>query len=36
MTGDRDARRHFVVLATCCLGVFIAGLDMTIVNVALP
>jgi EmrB/QacA subfamily drug resistance transporter len=25
-----------VVLATCCLSVFVAGLDVTIVNVALP
>jgi len=29
-------RRRSVVLATCCLSVFIAGLDVTIVNVALP
>ena len=35
-TGDRDARRRSVVLATCCLSVFVAGLDVTIVNVALP
>jgi EmrB/QacA subfamily drug resistance transporter len=33
---DRDARRRSVVLATCCLGVFMAGIDVTIVNVALP
>ena len=33
---DRDARRRSVVLATCCLSVFIAGIDVTIVNVALP
>jgi len=33
---DRDARRRSVVLATCCLAVFMAGLDVTIVNVALP
>jgi MFS family permease len=25
-----------VVLATCCLSVFMAALDVTIVNVALP
>ena len=25
-----------MVLATCCLGVFMAGIDVTIVNVALP
>ena len=36
MTADRDARRRSVVLATCCLSVFMAGLDVTIVNVALP
>jgi EmrB/QacA subfamily drug resistance transporter len=33
---DRDARRRSVVLAICCLSVFMAGLDVTIVNVALP
>ncbi|HEY2004893.1 MAG TPA: MFS transporter [Solirubrobacteraceae bacterium] len=33
---DRDARRRSVVLATCCLSVFMAGLDVTIINVALP
>src|SRR5450755_3891800 len=33
---DRDARRRSVVLATCCLSVFMAGIDVTIVNVALP
>jgi EmrB/QacA subfamily drug resistance transporter len=33
---DRDARRRSVVLATCCLSVFVAGIDVTIVNVALP
>ncbi len=33
---DRDARRRSIVLATCCLSVFIAGVDTTIVNVALP
>src|ERR1035437_6470473 len=32
---DRGARRRSVVLATCCLSVFMAGLDGTIVNVAL-
>ena len=32
----RAARRRSVVLATCCLSVFIAGIDVTIVNVALP
>jgi EmrB/QacA subfamily drug resistance transporter len=33
---DRDVPRRRVVLATCCLSVFIAGLDVTIANVALP
>jgi MFS family permease len=33
---DRDARRRSVVPATCCLGGFTAGIDVTIVNVALP
>ena len=34
-TGDED-RYRWAVLATCCLSVFMAGLDTTIVNVALP
>jgi EmrB/QacA subfamily drug resistance transporter len=29
-------RRRYLVLAICCLSLFIVGLDMTIVNVALP
>lgn len=33
---DHEARRRSVVLATCCLSVFIAGLDTTVANVALP
>jgi EmrB/QacA subfamily drug resistance transporter len=33
---DHGARRRSVVLFTCCLSVFMAGLDTTIVNVALP
>src|ERR1035437_6167605 len=33
---DRGARRRSVVLATCCLSVFMAGPDTTIVNVAFP
>ena len=36
MTVDPDARRRSVVLGICCLSVFMAGLDTTIVNVALP
>jgi EmrB/QacA subfamily drug resistance transporter len=33
---DPNVRRRSVVLFTCCLSVFMAGLDTTIVNVALP
>jgi hypothetical protein len=33
---DRDARRRSLGLATCRLSVFIAGIDVTIVNVDLP
>ena len=33
---DRDARRRSLALPTWCLSVFIAGIDATIVNVALP
>ncbi|MGE5133198.1 MAG: MFS transporter [Gemmatimonadota bacterium] len=29
-------RRRFLVLGICCLSLFIAGIDITIVNVALP
>lgn len=29
-------RRRWTVLAICCLGLFVVGLDTTIVNVALP
>src|SRR6202020_463988 len=29
-------RRRYLVLAVCCLSLFIVGLDSTIVNVALP
>jgi len=32
----REARRRSLVLATCCLSVFIAGVGVSIVNVALP
>ena len=35
--GSHDARRgRTVVLLTCCLSVFVAALDVSIVNVALP
>jgi EmrB/QacA subfamily drug resistance transporter len=32
----RTRRRRWLVLATCCMSLFIVGLDATIVNVALP
>jgi MFS family permease len=28
--------RRYLVLAICCISLFIAGIDATIVNVALP
>ena len=31
-----DSRRRAVVLGICCLSVFVTGVDLTIVNVALP
>ncbi|MBV9380916.1 MAG: MFS transporter [Streptosporangiaceae bacterium] len=31
-----SSRRRYLVLAICCLSLFIVGLDATIVNVALP
>lgn len=36
VSADHDTRGRSVVLATCCLAVYIAGIDTTIVNVALP
>ncbi len=36
ISADGDARRRSAVLAICSLSVFMAGLDTTIVNVALP
>ena len=34
---ERDqARRLSIILATCCLSLFVVGIDVTIVNVALP
>jgi len=36
MTTDREARSRSIILLACCLSVFMAGLDTTIVNVALP
>src|SRR5580704_6893929 len=31
-----SARRKLVILATCCLSLFLVSMDVTIVNVALP
>ena len=31
-----SARRRLVILATCCLSLFLVTMDVTIVNVALP
>jgi EmrB/QacA subfamily drug resistance transporter len=36
MAAPAESRRRQIVLATCCLSVFVAGIDVTIVNVALP
>jgi len=33
---ELSSRRRYLVLAICCLSLFIVGLDVTIVNVALP
>jgi EmrB/QacA subfamily drug resistance transporter len=33
---ELSRRRRYLVLAICCLSLFIVGLDVTIVNVALP
>ncbi len=33
---DMSHRRRLLVLAICCMSLFIVGLDVTIVNVALP
>src|SRR5438445_10607329 len=34
--GELSRRRRLLVLAICCMSLFIVGLDNTIVNVALP
>src|ERR1700729_2563467 len=34
--GDLSRRRRIGVLAICCMSLLIVGLDLTIVNVALP
>jgi EmrB/QacA subfamily drug resistance transporter len=33
---DLSRRRRYLVLAICCMSLFIVGIDVTIVNVALP
>jgi len=33
---ELSSRRRYLVLAICCLSLFIVGLDTTIINVALP
>src|SRR5271165_4335992 len=35
-TGELTSSRRMLVLVTCCMSLFIVGLDNTIVNVALP
>ena len=35
-SGELGRSRRLLVLATCCLSLFIVGLDVTVVNVALP
>ena len=34
--GSRDKGSRYVVLATCCLSLFVVGMDNSITNVALP
>src|SRR5215470_7387753 len=34
--GELGRSRRLLVLATCCMSLFIVGLDVTVVNVALP
>jgi EmrB/QacA subfamily drug resistance transporter len=36
LVGAEAARRRLVILATCCLSLFLVTMDVTIVNVALP
>jgi MFS family permease len=33
---ELSRRRRLLILAICCMSLFIVGLDSTIVNVALP
>ena len=35
-TGELSRSRRYLVLAICCMSLFIVGLDVTVVNVALP
>jgi EmrB/QacA subfamily drug resistance transporter len=36
VSADLSRSRRMLVLATCCMSLFIVGLDVTVVNVALP
>src|SRR5580692_11417347 len=37
LTGQREQNRRLgIILATCCLSLFVVGVDVTIVNIALP
>ena len=36
MTGEAGRRRRVTILGVCCASLLIVGLDVTIVNVALP
>jgi MFS family permease len=36
MMGELSAGRRQLVLIICCMSLFIVGIDVTIVNVALP
>lgn len=36
MTAELSHRRRMLILAICCMSILIAGMDITIVNVALP
>ena len=33
---ELSRRRRYLVLAICCMSLFIVGMDATIINVALP
>ena len=36
LPGQNQNRRLSIILATCCLSLFVVGVDVTIVNIALP